>query len=94
MSKVKDKGRLIQIHEVPQDVHERLKDMAAFQGMSLSAFLRRELEDIAFARPLEDVLEEIRNDPPVKLSEPPEETIRKIREYGEDFEEEDSEEGL
>lgn len=85
MGKLKSKGSLIQIHDVPKDVHDRLKEMAAFLGMSLSAFLRRELEDIASARPIEDVLEEIRNDPPVKLSEPPEETIRKIREYGEDF---------
>lgn len=80
-------SKLIQIHDVPNHVHAKLKEMASFQRMSLSAFLRRELEDIASARPLEDVLEEIRNDPPVKLSEPPEETIRKIREYGEDFEE-------
>ncbi|MEA2024096.1 MAG: hypothetical protein U9N79_07365 [Actinomycetota bacterium] len=35
---------MIQIRNVPPDLHERLKDRAAAHGMNLSDFLKRELE--------------------------------------------------
>jgi antitoxin FitA len=38
---------LVQVRDVPDEVAERLKARAAEQGVSLSAFLRAELERLA-----------------------------------------------
>lgn len=38
------KTRMIQIRHVPEDVHRRLKERARREGMSLSDYLRRELQ--------------------------------------------------
>lgn len=76
-------GRLIQIHDVHEDVHRELKRRAKLEGMSLSAYLREELERSAATPRVEEVLAEIRGLAPVKLAEFPAETIRKIREDGE-----------
>ena len=41
---------MIQIRNVPEEFHRRLKARAALEGMSMSNFIRREL-DRALARP-------------------------------------------
>jgi len=46
---------MIQIRHVPDDVHRKLKARAALAGLSLSDFLRREIEVIA-ERPTLDEL--------------------------------------
>lgn len=38
---------MIQIRHVPEDVHRKLKARAALEGLSLSDFLRREIEALA-----------------------------------------------
>jgi hypothetical protein len=37
-------GRVIQIRDVPEDVHDALTEAARSEGLSLSAYARRELE--------------------------------------------------
>ena len=40
-------GRVIQIRNVPDDVHDALVDAAAAHGLSLTRYLVRELETVA-----------------------------------------------
>lgn len=40
-------SKVIHIRDVPQEVHEALTSAASRRGMSLSAFLRAELEELA-----------------------------------------------
>ena len=40
-------GTMIQIRHVPEDVHRKLKSKAALEGLSLSDFLRREVQALA-----------------------------------------------
>ncbi len=40
-------SRVIQIRDVPDDVHDALADAAATQGLSLTRYVRRELEQLA-----------------------------------------------
>lgn len=58
----------LQVRDVPDAVHRRLKVRAAQQGVTLSELLRRELERIAERPTMSEVLEGIRKLPPVELS--------------------------
>lgn len=40
-------SRVIQIRDVPDDVHDALVEAAEAQGLSLTRFMRRELEHLA-----------------------------------------------
>jgi len=40
-------SKVIQIRDVPDDVHGALVDIAEVQGLSLSSYLRREVEHLA-----------------------------------------------
>jgi plasmid stability protein len=53
------KTRMIQIRHVPEDVHRRLKERAAREGMSLSDYLRRELTELAQQLTWEELFEQI-----------------------------------
>ena len=53
-------SRTIQIRNVPDDVHEKLKARAARQGRSLSAMLLRELTRFAETLTVEEFTERIR----------------------------------
>jgi antitoxin FitA len=72
--------KMIQIRNVPDDLHRRLKVRAAQMGMSLSDYLKRELGHVAERPTLEEMLERIRQREPVELSEPIEDIIRADRE--------------
>jgi plasmid stability protein len=72
-------SKMIQIRNVPDDVHKVLKIRAAKEGMSLSDFLLREMTDIAERPTLQDMIERIRQREPVELDEDPAITIRKLR---------------
>lgn len=47
--------KMIQIRNVPDDVHRTLKIRAASEGLSLSDYIKRDLEDLAKQATLEDV---------------------------------------
>jgi plasmid stability protein len=53
-------SKMIQIRNVPDDVHRTLKVRAAGEGLSLSDFIKRDLEDLASQATLEDVFVRIR----------------------------------
>jgi plasmid stability protein len=53
-------SKMIQIRNVPDDVHRTLKIRAASEGLSLSDYIKRDLEDLAKQATLEDVFTRIR----------------------------------
>ena len=76
-------GVLVQIRDVPDDVHRTLKARAAASGVSLSEYLRGVLARTA-SRPTPDELAaRIRARGIVDPGEPSEITVRSIRDGGE-----------
>jgi antitoxin FitA len=76
-------GILIQIRDVPDDVHRRLKARAAMSGVSLSEYLRGVLGR-AVSRPTpEELAARIEARGPVSLRKPTELVVRDIRDRGE-----------
>ena len=51
--------RMIQIRHVPEDVHRKLKERARREGMSLSDYLRRELELLCQQLTWQELFDEI-----------------------------------
>jgi len=76
-------GVLLQIRDLPEEVHRTLKARAAASGTSLTEYVRSLLARSA-ARPTPDELtERIENRGTVKLEEPSERTVRHLRDHGE-----------
>jgi plasmid stability protein len=73
---------MIQIRNVPNDLHRKLKVRAAERGTSLSEFLLAEVEEIADRPTLAELMERLAVEEPVDVDEPPEVTIRRLREAG------------
>lgn len=72
-------AKMIQIRNVPDDVHRKLKVRAAQIGMSLSDYLKREVVRIAEAPTLDEWLERVSRRPPVDLGESIEDAVRAER---------------
>jgi len=70
---------MIQIRNVPDELHRTLKVRAAKAGMTLSDYLLSEIEQIAEKPTLAEVMERLRQREPVELDEPPDVTIRRLR---------------
>ncbi len=62
-------GKMIQIRNVREDVHQELKVRAARAGMSLSDFLNAELERIVAHRPLDELFGEGVGSPELRKGE-------------------------
>jgi len=60
---------MIQIRNVPEALHRRLKARAALKGMSLSDYLQMKLEQIAEKPTLQELAVRIAELPPVDLPE-------------------------
>lgn len=73
-------SKMIQIRNVPDELHRALKVRAAKSGMTLSDYLLSEIELVAEKPTLSELMERLRRDEPVELDEPPETTIRRLRE--------------
>ena len=72
-------GVMIQIRNVPDDLHRRLKSRAALAGMSLSDYLLGEIRQIAERPTLDELRARLHKLPPVTLSPSPAEVIRAER---------------
>lgn len=72
-------SRMIQIRHVPDRLHRRLKARAAAQGMSLSDYLRLELERAAAQLSPDEVRERLEALEPVAVDEPPAAAVRAER---------------
>lgn len=72
-------AKMIQIRNVPDDLHRKLKARAAEQGMSLSDYLLAEVEVLGTRPTPDEISERLRRLSPVKLSEDPSVTLRRMR---------------
>ncbi len=75
-------AKMIQIRNVPDDLHRKLKVRAAQMGMTLSDYLLSEVERVAEKPTMKEWLEKVARDEPVELDEPPEAIIRRMRDAG------------
>lgn len=76
-------GVLVQIRDVPDDVHRTLKARAAAAGMSLSEYVRRMLARAAERPTAEELADRIKARQIVSLPEPSEVSVRRLRDRGE-----------
>ncbi len=72
-------AKLLQVREVPDDVHRTLKVRAAQAGTSLSEYVRAELELIASRPTPEELRARLQTRTRVEVSEPAAELIRARR---------------
>lgn len=75
-------SKMIQIRNVPDELHRTLKARAAKNGMTLSDYLLSEIEQIADKPTVKEWLEVVGSREPVKSSESPAEIIRRHRDGG------------
>jgi plasmid stability protein len=70
---------MVQIRNMPDDLHRKLKSRAALSGMSLSDYLMAEIRQIAARPTMEEMRERLLKLPPVDLPESPADIIRAER---------------
>jgi plasmid stability protein len=70
---------MIQIRNVPPELHRKLKVRAAQNGMSLSDYLLAEIEQTASLPTPEEFKERLHSLPPLELDIAPHEIIRAMR---------------
>ncbi len=73
-------GVMVQIRDVPDDVHRRLKSHAALAGMSLSEYLLRKAREMAEKPTMEEWLARLKEREPVNLTVDVVDIIRETRE--------------
>ena len=69
-------SKMIQVRNVPDELHRRLKARAALAGLSLSDYLLRELNRAAERPTAEEMLERLRSRAPVELGEDVADAVR------------------
>jgi plasmid stability protein len=72
-------SKMIQIRNVPDSLHRKLKARAALEGMSLSDYLVAEISRSAERPTLSELRERLRKRLPVTPSVPPSKAIREER---------------
>jgi plasmid stability protein len=72
-------SKMVQIRDVPDDVHSILKARAAREGMSLSDFIKRELERTAARPSMQEWLESTEQAKPIPTKLTPAQVIRDLR---------------
>lgn len=71
---------MIQVRNVPDDVHRKLKARAAVEGMSLSAYALRELESGLERPTTAELMQRLRSREPVRVRPGAADVIREERE--------------
>ncbi len=71
---------MIQVRNVPPELHEELKRRAKLRGQTLTAYIQELLEREVSRPPRRDVLTRLLELEPVKLDRPAAEYIREARE--------------
>jgi plasmid stability protein len=71
---------MIQIRNVPDALHRRLKARAALAGMSLSDYLLSEIREVAERPTIEELRARLKSRPEVRLSVAPADAVRAERE--------------
>jgi antitoxin FitA len=73
-------SKMVQIRNVPDGLHRRLKARAALEGMSLSEYLLAEVRRAAERPSLSELRQRLAQRSPVKPSVPPARAVREERE--------------
>jgi plasmid stability protein len=76
---VQSMPKMIQVRNVPDSLHRKLKSRAALEGLSLSDFLLRQIQRVAEQPTLKELAERIGNLPPVQYKRSPVEILREER---------------
>ena len=76
---VEDMPTMIQVRNVPGDLHRRLKARAAMAGMSLSDYLLKEITAVAGRPTMEEMRERLASRSRVEIGESAADAIRAIR---------------
>ena len=71
---------MLQIRNILDDLHRRLKSRAALLGMSMSDYVLREIERLLEKPTREELYTRIARLPPLDLDPPPSEILRQERE--------------
>lgn len=71
--------KMIQLRNVPDDLHRKLKARAALEGMSLSDYLRREVQRLAERPTFSELRERLAKRTPVLTRTPPVKAVRAER---------------
>jgi antitoxin FitA len=79
---VEHMSKMIQIRNVPDELHRKLKVRAAERGTSLSDYLLAEVQELADRPTVAELMDRLATEDPVDVDEPPEATIRRLREAG------------
>jgi antitoxin FitA len=74
---------MVQIRDVPEEIHRKLKARAAASGVSLSEYLRAMMARDAARSTPHELAERIRVRGHVRRAEPSETTVRRLRDHGE-----------
>jgi len=72
-------SRMLQIRNVPDEVHRKLKVRAAREGVTLSELLAREARRLAEQPSLDEMRERLLARPRIALRTPPAEVVRRER---------------
>ncbi len=72
-------SKMIQVRDVPESVHGTLKSRAAREGMSLSDFIRRELERLAERPTMQEWLERTQQAKPIPAKRTAARLMRELR---------------
>ena len=72
-------SKMIQVRDVPDSVHGVLKARAAREGMSLSDFIKRELERVAERPTMQEWLERTQEAKPIPARRTAAQVIRELR---------------
>ena len=73
-------GKMVQVRNVPEDVHRKLKALAAMEGVSLSDYILAEMRRMAELPTLKEMIERLKSLPPVETRTPTAEVLRRERE--------------
>jgi len=76
---VEDMSAMIQIRNVPDDLHRRLKARAAMAGMSLSEYLLKEISAVAARPTMEEMRARLATRSRVETGESAADAIRALR---------------
>lgn len=71
--------KMIQIRNVPDDLHRKLKTRAAANGRTLSDYLLAEIQEIADKPTLAEMLDHLGRVEPVRATPAPAELVRQDR---------------
>lgn len=72
-------SKMIQIRQVPDELHQQMKVRAALAGMSLSEYLLQELRRLARRPTREEMVERLRRRQSQRPSVSPAQAVRQLR---------------